>query len=81
MVAIYTAVKNETKDGIAFYLSIFISLVLFTIILLSIDNLLIKGLEFKEYVFSLTTGFIIVIILSIIILIINSIVNAFKKSN
>lgn len=81
MITIYTVVKNETKDFIAFYLAMFISLILFTLSLITIDSLIINKLEFKEYVFSLTTGFIITIVLSIIILIINSIVNSFKKSN
>lgn len=79
MVAIYSAIKNETKDFIAFYLAIFISLVLFTIILLSIDKLIIAQLDFKSYVFNLTTGFVVVIVLSIIMLIINSIINRFNN--
>lgn len=81
MIAIYNAVKEETKDFIAFYLSIFISLILFAIILISIDTLLIQSLTFKESISFLTAGFIIVIALSIIILIINSIINSFKKSS
>lgn len=81
MIAIYNAVKEETKDFIAFYLSMFISLILFAIILISIDTLLIQSLTFKESISFLTAGFIIVIALSIIILIINSIINLFKKSD
>ncbi len=81
MIAIYNAVKTEIYDFIAFYLSIFISLVLFTISLVSIDSLLIKGLAFREFIYNLTTGFIVIIVLSIVILIINSIINKFKKSN
>lgn len=81
MIAIYNAVKEETKDFIAFYLSIFISLILFTMILLSIDAFLIRNLIFKEYMYQLTAGFVVIIALSIIILIINSIINALKKSN
>lgn len=78
MIAIYNAVKSETKDFIAFYLSIFISLILFSIILISIDSLVINGLAFKDYIFVLTAGFIVIIVLSLIILIINSIINALK---
>lgn len=81
MIAIYNAVKEETKDFIAFYLSIFISLILFTMILLSIDALLVNNMVFKEYLYQLTAGFVVIIALSIIILIINSIINALKKSN
>lgn len=81
MIAIYNVIKDETKEFIAFYLSLFISLMLFALSLISIDSLLIRDLAFKEYISVLTAGFIIIIVLSIIILIINSIVNAFKKSN
>lgn len=81
MIAIYNAVKEETKEFIAFYLSLFISLILFAITLISIDAFLIKDIIFKEYIYMLTAGFIVVITLSFIILIINSIINAFKKSN
>lgn len=81
MIAIYNAIKDETKDFIAFFLSLFISLILFTIVLISIEALLINQLPFKEYIYMLTAGFIVVIVLSIIMLLINSIVNAFKKSN
>jgi len=81
MIIIYNAVKEETQDFIAFYLSIFISLIIFAIILISLDTLLIQQLLFKEAISYLTAGFIVVIALSIVILIINSIINLFKKSN
>ena len=81
MVAVFSAVLGETKNFIAFYLSMFISLILFTILLLSVDCLVINKLIFKDYIFVLTAGFIVTIALSIIILFINSIINLFKKSN
>lgn len=81
MIAIYNAIKEETKEFIAYYLAEFISLILFTIILISIDCLLIQNIPFKESIYSLTSGFIVTIALSIITLIINSIINIFKKSN
>ena len=80
MIAIYNVIKEETKEFIGFYLSIFIALVLFTIILISVDTLLIQSMNFKDCISYLTAGFIVVIVLSVIILIINSIINLFKKS-
>ena len=81
MIAIYNAVKEEINENIAFYLSLFIALILFTIILISIDAFFIQDLLFKNYINLLTSGFIIVIVLSIIILAINLILTPFKKSN
>jgi len=81
MIAVYNAIKEETKEFIAYYLAEFISLILFSIILISIDSLLIQKLTFKESISFLTSGFIVTIALSIITLIINLIINVFKKSN
>lgn len=81
MIAIYNVIKEETKEFIAFYLAEFIALILFAIILISIDTILIQNLQFKESISYLTSGFIVTIALSIITLFINIIINAFKKSN
>ena len=81
MIAIYNVIKKETKEFIAYYLAEFISLILFVIILTSIDSSLINKLTMKDTIYNLTSGFIVIIALSIITLIINSIINIFKKSN
>lgn len=81
MIAIYNAIKEEAKEFVAYYLAEFISLILFTIILISINSMLINKLTFKETIIYLTSGFIVSIALSIITLIINSIINVLKKSN